>query len=117
MLPPLSRATRARCATLLAAACLLVAAPRAQQQTPQQQPTAQQQPTPAPAQEQEEVIRVSSELVQTDVMVFGKDGKFVEGLKADDFELKVDGKPQPVSFFESVRAGGVDEDALLRAAR
>ncbi|HYE16411.1 MAG TPA: VWA domain-containing protein [Pyrinomonadaceae bacterium] len=77
----------------------------------------QQQPA-APAQgDGEEVIRISSELVQTDVMVFGKDGKFVEGLKPEQFVLKVEGKERPVVFFERIVAGSVDEDAQLAAAR
>ena len=58
-----------------------------------------------PAQEQEDVIRVNTELVQTDVMVFDKKGHFVDGLKADDFALKIDGKSHPVSFFERVTSG------------
>ena len=52
-----------------------------------------------------DVIRVNTDLVQTDVMVFDKDGHFVDGLKADQFELKVNGKPTPVSFFERVMSG------------
>src|ERR1041384_3282712 len=55
--------------------------------------------------EQDDVIRVNTELVQTDVMVFDKQGRFVDGLKADQFELKVDKKPQTISFFESVTSG------------
>ena len=41
----------------------------------------------------DEVVRVNSELVQTDFMVFDKDGNFVDGLKSDQFVLKVEGKP------------------------
>jgi VWFA-related protein len=55
--------------------------------------------------EQEDVIRVNTELVQTDVMVFDKQGRFVDGLKAEQFELKVDKKPQTISFFERVTSG------------
>lgn len=77
--------------------------------------TAQQpQPTPVAA---DEVIRVSTELVQTDVVVFDKDGRFVDNLRADDFLLRVDGKPQTISFFERVKAGTVNEEAQLAAAR
>jgi VWFA-related protein len=94
-------------ASLFAGLCLL--APLRAQEPP---PT-----PPPPSQETEDVIRVSSELVQTDVMVFGKDGAFVDGLKAEEFELKVDGKPQPIAFFERVEAGAVNEDAQLAAAR
>ena len=69
------------------------------------------------AQEQEEVVRINTELVQTDVMVFDKQGRFVDGLQRDQFELRVNGKPQAISFFERVQAGTFDEEAQLAAAR
>ena len=72
-------------------------------------------PTPKP-QDVEDVVRVSTELVQTDVMVFDKDGKFVSGLKPEQFELLVEGQPQPITFFESVVTGSRNETAALRAA-
>ncbi|HYK89873.1 MAG TPA: VWA domain-containing protein [Acidobacteriota bacterium] len=50
-------------------------------------------------------IRVDVDLVQTDVMVFDGTGRFVEDLKRDQFELYVDGRPQPISHFEFVNAG------------
>src|SRR5258708_26041731 len=75
-----------------------------------------QTPTQKP-QEPDDVVRVYSDLVQTDVMVFDKQGKFVNGLKREDFELKVDGKPRPVEFFERITAGAGDEEAQLSAAR
>jgi VWFA-related protein len=78
---------------------------------------AQDVAAPVPAQDEGEVVRINSELVQTDVMVFDKGGKFVDGLKAEQFELAVDGKPQAVSFFEQVTAGTFDEEAQLAAAR
>jgi VWFA-related protein len=71
---------------------------------------------PAADRQQEEVVRVETELVQTDVSVVDRRGRFVEGLRADDFELRVDGRPQAVSFFETVTAGGADEERKLRAA-
>jgi VWFA-related protein len=74
----------------------------------------QPEPTPLPA---DEIIRVSTELVQTDVVVFDKQGHFVDNLRPEDFELRVDSKPQAVSFFERVRAGSVNEEAQLAAAR
>ena len=46
-------------------------------------------------------MRISTELVQGNVMVFDKDGKFVNELQKEQFELLVDGQPQPISFFES----------------
>ena len=64
------------------------------------------QPKPQkPAEEQGDVIRVNTELVQTDVMVFDKKGHFVDGLKGDQFALKVDNKPTSISFFERVTSG------------
>jgi VWFA-related protein len=56
---------------------------------------------------QDDVLRVNTELVQTDLMVFDKDGHFVDGLKGDQFELKVNGKPTSVSFFEQVTSGRI----------
>ena len=61
-------------------------------------------------------MRVYTELVQTDVMVFDKDGKFVSGLKPEQFELLIENKPQPVAFFESIVTGGTTEETALRAA-
>jgi VWFA-related protein len=52
--------------------------------------------------EKEDVVRVESELVQTDVMVFDKAGQFVDGLAREQFELRVDGRPVPLAFFERV---------------
>ena len=57
---------------------------------------------PNPPDQQADVIRVNTELVQTDLMVFDKKGHFVNGLQADQFALKIDNKPQTISFFERV---------------
>ena len=67
----------------------------------------QAQTKPAPSPEQDDVIRVNTELVQTDVMVFDKKGQFVDGLKAEQFALKVDNKPQTISFLDRVTSGKV----------
>src|SRR5689334_20083269 len=65
----------------------------------------------------DDVVSVKTELVQTDLTVVDKRGHFVDGLTANDFELRVDSKPQPLSFFEKVSAGSVDEEKQLTAAR
>jgi len=62
----------------------------------------QSKPSSTQAPSQDDVIRVNTELVQTDVTVFDKKGRFVDGLTASDFELVIDGKPQDISFFERV---------------
>lgn len=73
--------------------------------------------TQEPLVQGEEVIKVNTTLVQTDVMVFNKDGSFVDGLKREQFVLKIDGKPREISFFEQVRAGTRNEENQLAAAR
>lgn len=74
--------------------------------------------TQKPQREQpDDVVRVKTELVQTDITVVDKRGRFVDGLTADDFELRVDSKLQPLSFFEKVTAGSADEEKQLAAAR
>jgi VWFA-related protein len=73
--------------------------------------------TRAQSQDQSDVLRVYTQIVQTDVMVFDKQGRFVNGLKKEDFELRIDGKPKPVEFFERIAAGSVNEEAQIAAAR
>jgi VWFA-related protein len=62
--------------------------------------------TPPPVGD-DDVIRVNSELVQSDIMVFDKKGHFVDGLKAEQFLLKIDGQTRPIPFFERVAASNV----------
>jgi VWFA-related protein len=79
----------------------------------------QSQNTAQPEQQEQtdDVIRISTGLVQTGISVFDKQGRFVEGLKKEDFELKVDGKPIEASFCELIAAGSAGEEAQLAAAR
>ena len=77
--------------------------------------TGQTTPTPSPT-PPDDVVRVYTELVQTDVMVFDRQGKFVNNLTAKDFELRIDGKPRPIQSFEQIAAGS-DEESQLAAAR
>jgi VWFA-related protein len=50
--------------------------------------------------------------VQTGVVVVDKQGKFVDGLKPEDFVLKIDGQTVTPSFFERVIAGTLREEKL-----
>jgi VWFA-related protein len=43
-------------------------------------------------------------------MVFDKKGRFVGGLKPEQFALKIDNKPQAISFFEQVTSGSLREE-------
>src|SRR6266478_797273 len=53
----------------------------------------------------EDIIRVTTQLVQTDVVVTDKNDKIVKDLKLEDFELYDNGKKQDLKFLEFV---GVD---------
>src|SRR6185436_2605100 len=92
------------CITVLLSVCVAFVSPAA----------AQEQNPPG---QQDDVIRIDTTLVQTDVMVFDKKGQFVDGLKREQFALKIDGKPREITFFEGVRAGSRNEEAQLAAAR
>lgn len=63
----------------------------------------------------DDVLRVTTELVQTAITVVDKQGHFVDGLSRDQFELTVDGKPRPINFFERVAAGSPREAQLTAA--
>lgn len=65
----------------------------------------------------DDVLLVKTELVQTDVTVVDKRGRFVDGLKPAQFELRVDNKLQPLAFFEQVAAGSAAEEKQLAAVR
>jgi VWFA-related protein len=62
-----------------------------------------------PQKPSDDVVRVNTDLVQTALSVVDKDGHFVEGLNREQFQLVVDGKPRPISFFERVTAGSPRE--------
>jgi hypothetical protein len=70
----------------------------------------QKLPQTLPQEQTDDVVRVKTELVQTDVTVVDKHGRFVDGLKSEQFELRVDGRPQPLAFFEQVTAGSAAEE-------
>jgi VWFA-related protein len=79
--------------------------------------TSQQTLGQVKTQASDDVVRTRTELVQTDVTVVDKRGRFVDGLSAEDFELRVDSKLQSLAFFEQVATGSVDEEKQLTAAR
>ena len=103
------------CVPLTVLLCFLFVCAATNAQTTQATP--QPAPPPLPAQKpSDDVVRVYTELVQTDVMVFDKQGHFVDGLTKNDFELRIDGKPRQIEAFEKIAAGS-DEESQLAAAR
>ena len=59
-----------------------------------------------PSSDSQDVIKFETSLVQTDVMVFDKKGRFVDGLKPEQFQLKINNTSREISFFEAIRSGG-----------
>ncbi|HEY2961941.1 MAG TPA: VWA domain-containing protein [Pyrinomonadaceae bacterium] len=51
--------------------------------------------------QEEEVVRVKSNLVNIDVIVKDKKGKYVADLKAEDFTIVENGVPQKIEFFDA----------------
>jgi VWFA-related protein len=70
-----------------------------------------------PTEPDDDVIRINTDLVQTDVTVVDKHGRVVAGLKPEAFDLRIDSKSQPLTFFEEVIAGSSEEEKQLKAAR
>ncbi len=67
-----------------------------------QEPTS----TPTSAEIQEnDVLKIDTKLLQTGVFVTNKKGEFVDNLKQDDFEVRVDDKHVSTLFFDKVIAG------------
>ncbi|HVF50856.1 MAG TPA: VWA domain-containing protein [Pyrinomonadaceae bacterium] len=86
----------------LCLAVSLVAAPVAGQQSAPTTPVQQQQQTNTPP---DEVVRVTSNLVQVDVSVTDKDGKPVADLRPEDFEIYEDGRRREITNFSFVSQG------------
>jgi VWFA-related protein len=68
--------------------------------------TPQQQNSPPPPQERkvspEDILRISIDLVQTDVVVMDKNEQIIPDLKLADFEVYENGKKQDVQFMEFI---------------
>jgi VWFA-related protein len=98
------------------ALCLILTAAFLGHTYGQQQPASAQQ-TPLPAETPDAVFRVTTDLVQADVIVVDQQGRFVDNLQREQLELHVDGRPLPISTFERVQTGPVREGAPLVAKR
>ena len=66
--------------------------------------SAQQQNPPAQTQQQpnQDVVRITTQLVQVDAVVTDKKGNHIEDLTVADFELFVDGKKQDLTHFKHI---------------
>ena len=79
-------------------------APAAGRQTPVE-------PRQQSAPDEDEVVRISTNLVQVDAVVTDGDGRQVTDLDARDFEILEDGEPQPITNFSYVSLGGTEPAA------
>jgi VWFA-related protein len=61
-----------------------------------------QQTSPTPPKDDDQVIKISTDLIQIDVTVMDKNGKLVTDLKPGDFELYENGEKQTISNFSVV---------------
>ncbi len=59
-------------------------------------------PTPLPVDDNDEVIRIETNLVTMPVSVLDRDGRFISGLQQRDFKIFEDGVEQKVDHFQSV---------------
>ena len=90
--------------SLLATLLLLSTLPNGFAQTPSPSPQSPTQTTPTPApkvpasDDQDDVVKITTNLVQVDAVVT-KDGKPVKDLKAEDFEISEDGRKQEITSF------------------
>src|SRR5215204_1624993 len=78
-------------------------------------PALSQQPADGPrrqsAPDEDEVVRISTNLVQVDAVVTDGGGRQVADLEARDFEILEDGRPQQITNFAYVSLGGAEPTA------
>jgi VWFA-related protein len=87
-----------------------------QQPTPLPSPATQKPATPQnpPEIDSQDVVRITANLVQVDAVVT-KNGKQVTDLKAEDFEVFEDGKPQTITNFSYI--SNLPESAAVRSSK
>src|SRR2546425_7160671 len=68
--------------------------------TPQQPSVAPQRPVPV----DEDVVRITTNLVQVDAVVTDKNGKPVTDLRPEEIQISEDGRPQKITHFSFVIA-------------
>jgi len=89
-----------------------------------QQPAPQKQPTPPPLETQtpertseDDVVRITTNLVQVDAVIIEKNGKQVTDLRPDELEILEDGKPQKIANFSYVSLDSAARSGAAAAAK
>lgn len=80
-----------------------------------QQPSPTSTPTPNES-SKEDILRVTTNLVQVDAVVLDKHGKQVTDLQPEDFIISEDGRPQKITYFTYISTGAVPP-AYARTAK
>jgi VWFA-related protein len=85
---------------------LLVLTSLAQQPSPSPKatPPGQQEPARTSSQQDDEVVRITTNLVQVDAVVTDRSGKQVTDLTADEIQILENGKPQKITNFSFINA-------------
>lgn len=65
-------------------------------------PSGMPTPTPPLAEDNDDVIRIETNLVTMPVSVLDRDGRFIPGLQQRDFKIFEDGVEQKIDYFQSV---------------
>ena len=68
-------------------------------------------PTPVPLEDTDDIVKISTTLVQVDVTVTDKNGKAVTDLKAEDFEIYENGEKQLITNFSYMAPQRADAQA------
>lgn len=73
--------------------------------------------TPTPPNVDEDVVKITTKLVQFDAVVTDKDGNQVKNLNAADFEISQDGKPQKITNFSYVNTEAPPNQTIVTEAK
>jgi Ca-activated chloride channel family protein len=84
----------------------LTPAPQQQQQRPRRVNPPQESAPIEQGTDQDEVLRIDTDLVLLDATVKDAGGRVVRGLRREDFKIYADGAEQPISFFNVEHRGG-----------
>ena len=99
------------CAGLTLASLTTTPPPVSQAQSGQQK----QKPSPPPEEilDEDDVLRIDTDLVLVDVTVTDAEGRPVRGLRAEDFKLYEDGEERQIAFANVERRGGAERPVAV----
>jgi VWFA-related protein len=76
-----------------------------------------QQATPSPTPPDDDVVRISTNLIQVDAVVTDKNGKQVIDLKAEDFEILQNGSKQEITNFSYITVASPTTEAAKETGK